>query len=150
MINNNHESETAGSYGTQGRRVNYPLSTSTVESANRDVRNKTPQPSTPPRQVFRKTELFGATPGNSPDDRKKTRLKTYHELKNPGGVVSYQQFENVFRDFVCSLMERQDMFREEFFCNIADLRQQIEALEEKLEQYQNTTHTEPDPQGRSS
>lgn len=150
MINNNHESETAGSSGTPGQGEKFPQSTSTVKSANRDARNKISQSFTPPRQVFRKTELFGATPGNSPDDRKKTRQKTHHELKNPAGIVSYQQFESVFRDFVCSLMERQDLFREELFCNMADLRQQIDVLEEKLEQYQNTSHTEPDPQGRSS
>jgi DNA-binding MarR family transcriptional regulator len=51
-------------------------------------------------------------------------------LKSPGAMVSYQPFETAFKDFICSLMERLDMMGEELLLHIADLQQQIDALED--------------------
>jgi hypothetical protein len=84
----------------------------------------------PVRNVFRKTELHGTMPASTPDEGKKTRRRTMQSLKSPGAMVSYQPFETAFRDFICSLMERQDMMGEELLLHIADLQQQIDALED--------------------
>ena len=59
-------------------------------------------------------------------------------LKSPGSMVSYQPFETAFRDFICSLMERQDLMGEEFLLHIADLQQQIDALEDQLNKIKKT------------
>ena len=59
-------------------------------------------------------------------------------LKSPGSMVSYQPFETAFRDFICSLMERQDMMGEELLLHIADLQQQIDALEDQLNMVKKT------------
>ena len=92
----------------------------------------------PVRTVFRKTELHGVTPGTTPDEGKKTRRRTMQSLKSPGAMVSYQPFETAFRDFICSLMERQDMMGEELLLHIADLQQQIDALEDQLNMVKKT------------
>ena len=84
----------------------------------------------PVRNVFRKTELHGTMPASTPDEGKKTRRRTMQSLKSPGAMVSYQPFETAFKDFICSLMERQDMMGEELLLHIADLQQQIDALED--------------------
>ena len=86
----------------------------------------------PVRNVFRKTELHGTMPASTPDEGKKTRRRTMQSLKSPGAMVSYQPFETAFRDFICSLMERQDMMGEELLLHIADLQQLIDAFEDQL------------------
>ena len=86
----------------------------------------------PVRTVFRKTELHGATLGSTPDAGKKTRRRTMQSLESPGVTVSYHTFEVAFKDFICSLMERQDMMGEDLLLHIADLQQQIDALEDPL------------------
>jgi len=86
----------------------------------------------PVRTVFRKTELHGTVPASTPEEGKKIRRRTIQSLKSPGAMVSYQPFETAFRDFICSLMERQDLMGEELLLHIADLQQQIDALEDQL------------------
>ena len=86
----------------------------------------------PDGNVFRKTELHGMTTASTPDEGKKTRRRTMQSLKSPGAMVSYQPFETAFKDFICSLMERQDMMGEDLLLHIADLQQQIDALEDPL------------------
>jgi hypothetical protein len=108
---------------------------SELEWAKRHVKEE-PAPVTqepvpqPVRNVFRKTELHGTMPASTPDEGKKTRRRTMQSLKSPGAMVSYQPFETAFKDFICSLMERQDMMGEELLLHIADLQQQIDALED--------------------
>jgi hypothetical protein len=92
----------------------------------------------PVRNVFRKTELHGTMPASTPDEGKKTRRRTMQSLKSPGAMVSYQPFETAFKDFICSLMERQDMMGEELLLHIADLQQQIDALEDQLNMVKKT------------
>ena len=107
-----------------------------VEEGPAPVEHETvPQPV---GNVFRKTELHGVTPGTTPDEGKKTRRRTMQSLKSPGAMVSYQPFETAFRDFICSLMERQDMMGEELLLHIADLQQQIDALEDQLNMVKKT------------
>lgn len=87
----------------------------------------------PVKAVFRKTELHGTLSAFTPDAKKKTRKRTLHRLKDPDAEVTYQQFESVFRDFVCSLMERQDRMNDEQLLHVAELRQHIDALERRLD-----------------
>jgi hypothetical protein len=86
------------------------------------------------RGVFRKTELHGILPEDTPGEAKRIRKRTMESLKVPGAVISYQPFEKAFRDFICSLLERQDLLEEKMLLHDADLQQQIDALEQRMEQ----------------
>lgn len=88
----------------------------------------------PVRSVFRKTELHGAAPPSTQDERRKARGRTLRSLNDPDGTVPYRPFETAFRDFICSLMERQDRAYEELFLHIVDLRQQVDGLERRLDE----------------
>lgn len=111
-----------------------------VEHENRELdwaQRNVPEEDTPlqpVKSVFRRTELYGTTPSSAPDAIKKKRKKTIRDLKNPVGTVSYTTFETACKDFICSLMERQDLTREEMFLHVADLQQQIDVLEHRREQ----------------
>jgi hypothetical protein len=99
----------------------------------------------PDGNVFRKTELHGTTTVSTPDKGKKTRRRTMQRLKSPGAAVSYQPFETAFRDFICSLIEHQDMMGEELLLHIADLQQQIDVLEDQLNKVKKTiSHRDPE------
>jgi hypothetical protein len=99
----------------------------------------------PGGNVFRKTELHGTTTASTPDKGKKTRRRTIQSLKSPAATVSYQPFETAFRDFICSLMERQDMMGEDLLLHIADLQQQIDVLEDQLNKIRKTvSHRDPE------
>ena len=87
----------------------------------------------PVKGVLRKTELIGIRPPFTPEERKKTRKRTLQNLKDPAGAVPYREFETTFKDFICSLMERQDIIQEEALLHVADLRQRIDALEDRLD-----------------
>jgi len=87
------------------------------------------------KSVFRKTELHGTAPPSTPDEHKRIRRRTMQNLKAPDGSVAYGPFESAFRDFICSLMERQDLKAEEMLLQCADLQQRLDVLEDRLEQY---------------
>ena len=178
MNNNNHESEPKGSSGIPGPEGKCPSPANNGETRNRETNKNHPagqssatqeneelrwvQQHVPDdfreqrpshhraRPVFRKTELHGTVPHSSPDAQKKIRRKSLQNLKRPGSDISYQSFETVFRDFICSLMERQDMMKEELFLHIADLSQQIDDLERRLENPRQSSPDSTDTQGRSS
>jgi len=92
----------------------------------------------PVRNVFRKTELHGTTPASIPDECKKTRKRTMQSLESPGVMESYHPFEVAFKDFICSLMERQDMMGDDLLFHFADLQQQIDALKDKVNKVKKT------------
>ena len=99
----------------------------------------------PAGNVFRKTELHGTTTASTPDEGKKIRRRTMQSLKSSAATVSYIPFEAAFKDFICSLMERQDMMGEELHHHIADLQQQIDALEDQLNKVKTTvSHRDPE------
>ncbi|MDD1693349.1 MAG: hypothetical protein LUQ71_01360 [Methanoregula sp.] len=104
--------------------------------------------SRPIRNVFRKTELHGTVAPITPDEKKRIRRRTLQNLKDPDADVTYQQFESVFRNFVCSVMERQDMMAEEQSLHVAGLRQQIDALERRLDKFRQASDN-PDVTRRS-
>jgi hypothetical protein len=85
----------------------------------------------PVRNVFRKTELHGATLGSTSDVHKKNRKRTMRSLESQSVMALCHRFEVVFKDLICSLMESQDMMGEDLLLHIADLRQQITALEDR-------------------
>lgn len=99
----------------------------------------------PAGNVFRKTELHGTTTPSTPDEGKKIRRRTMQSLKSSAATVSYLPFEAAFKDFICSLLERQDMMGEELLHHIADLQQQIDALEDQLNKVKTTvSHRDPE------
>ena len=103
----------------------------------------------PVKAVFRKTELHGTLGPSTPDAKKKARKRTLHRLNNPDEEVTYQQFESVFRHFICSLMERQERLNEEQFLHVAELEQHIDALERRLETLAQASPEPPSEEGRS-
>jgi hypothetical protein len=87
----------------------------------------------PPKSVFRKTDLLGIAPPSEPDTIRKARQRTLKSIRDPDGEVAYRPFEDAFRDFVCSLVERQNNVYDEMLLHSADLQQQIDALERRIE-----------------
>ena len=88
----------------------------------------------PPKTVFRKTELLGIAPPTGPDEIRKARQRTLKNIRDPDGEVAYRRFEDAFRDFICSLVERQDKIYDEMLLHVADLQQRIDLLEQRLEE----------------
>jgi hypothetical protein len=88
----------------------------------------------PARPVFRKTELLGIAPPTEPEAIKKARQRTMKNIRDPDGTIAYRPFEDAFRDFVCSLMERQERVYDEMLLHVADLQQQIDMLGDRLEE----------------
>jgi hypothetical protein len=96
------------------------------------------------RGVFRKTELHGILPEDTPEEAKRIRKRTMESLKGPASVISYQPFEKAFRDFICSLLERQDLLEDKILLHDADLQQQIDALEQSMEQLRPASAAAPE------
>jgi len=86
----------------------------------------------PADKVFRKTELPGAAPPATRDEQKKQRKRMEKNLRDPAGEIPPRQFETEFREFLCSLGERQGRIRDEAFLHVEDFRQHIDALECRL------------------
>jgi hypothetical protein len=82
-----------------------------------------------PQSVFRKTELHGIAPPSTPGGIKKARQRTMKNIRDPDSAIAYRPFEDAFRDFTCSLVERQDRVYDEMLLHVADLHQQIDMLE---------------------
>jgi len=88
----------------------------------------------PAKSVFRKTELLGIAPPTEPEAIKKARQRILKNIRDPDGEVAYRPFEDAFRDFTCSLVQRQERVYDEMILQVADLQQQIDALEQRLEE----------------
>ena len=107
--------------------------------ADRNVPADDPVPR-PVRSVFRKTELYGTVPPSTPDERSKTRKRILQKLKDPADTLSCRQFETAFRDLVGSILEHQNLTHEKMLLHIADLEQQVVALECRLESVRQASH----------
>jgi hypothetical protein len=83
-------------------------------------------------------------PGNTPAEQKKIRQRTLASLRGPDAIVLYQPFERAFRDFTCSLLEQQALIEEDLVLQIADLRQQIDALERAIDQARHVSPENPE------
>ena len=108
--------------------------TEELEWAKKHVPGKRTVHKPVPKSVFRKTELLGIAPPSTPDEMKKARQRTLRTIRDPDGEVAYRMFEDSFRTFTCSLVERQDKVYDEMLLHVADLQQQIDALETRLEE----------------
>ena len=97
--------------------------------------------------VFRKTELLGIAPPSEPGAIKKARQRTLKRIRDPGGTIAYRPFEDAFRNFVCSLVERQDRVYDEMLMHVADLQQQIDALACRIEEIRLASPMEPEAKG---
>jgi hypothetical protein len=71
-------------------------------------------------------------------------MKVTIDPEASGAIASYTPFEKAFRDFTCSLMERQDRVEEELLRRIADCQQQIDVLERKAEQVRKAPANTPE------
>lgn len=87
----------------------------------------------PVHNVFRKTELLGTSPEKTPDESRKVRSRSLRNLKDPGSEISCHDLDASFRDFICSLIERQDAIRDELLFHIEDLGQRIDEIEQRQE-----------------
>jgi hypothetical protein len=85
-----------------------------------------------PRLVERATALRGQSIGRPPEPKSVRRRRTQADIFGKDPEIPYVKFEIVFRDLVCSLMERQDRMNEEIFYRINDLRYRLEDLEATL------------------
>jgi hypothetical protein len=84
--------------------------------------------------VFRKTELLSAPPLSEEDDELKTlRKKMMLRLRRPKCEVRYLPFETAFREFVASLIVRQDRTDAELRPMIIELAEQVRILEKRLD-----------------
>jgi hypothetical protein len=92
----------------------------------------------PAKSVFRKTELLGIAPPSEPEAIKKARQRTLKSIRDPCGEVAYRPFEDAFRDFVCSLVERQNNVYDEMLLHVADLQQQLDLLERRVDEARAT------------
>lgn len=86
----------------------------------------------PVREVFRKTALLD-TPPPEDDEFRRNREKMLAKLKRKRPEILYLPFETAFREFVCSLLARQDREEEELRQQIAKILQQSGELQDNLE-----------------
>jgi len=105
-----------------------------LEWAKKHVPGKRTVHKPAPRSVFRKTELNGIAPPSTPNEIKKARQRTMKNIRDPDSAIAYRPFEDAFRDFTCSLVEREDRVYDEMLLHVADLQQQIDALEDRIKE----------------
>lgn len=101
----------------------------------------------PARSVFRKTELLGIAPPSEPGTIRKARQRTLKSIRDPDGEVAYRPFEDAFRDFVCSLVERQNNVYDEMLLHAADLQQRIDTLECRVEKSRHVSPGDTEAKG---
>jgi hypothetical protein len=87
--------------------------------------------SKPAREVFRKTELHHMPPEEHAEEQKRLRQQMLERLNCRDKDISSIPPESDFRDFFCTLLERQDQLDEEMREQVAGLCQQMEQLEEQ-------------------
>ena len=81
------------------------------------------------RLVERKTELRCLNIGRRRPKKGRVRKDTEEDLRGLSPEVPYIQAEQVFRDLVCSLMERQDRMNEEILGQVISLQYRVDELE---------------------
>jgi hypothetical protein len=85
--------------------------------------------SRPVRSVFRKTELHGTPRIRTPEVKNQRRKTIIEESGKPGTGTIPPQAMAAFRDILDTIIGKQDRLYEEMLLNVADLQQQIDALE---------------------
>ncbi|MGB7787743.1 hypothetical protein [Methanoregula sp.] len=102
-----------------------------LEWACRHVKDE-PAPE-PANEVFRKTELHTTPPDTGSDELKKLMRQMMQRLKSPDPEILYLQYENSYRDFICSVLARQYREEKQQREQVAALWEQIDLLDERLE-----------------
>jgi uncharacterized coiled-coil protein SlyX len=87
----------------------------------------------PANEVFRKTELHTTPPDTGSDELKKLMRQMMQRLKKSDPEILYLQYENSYRDFICSLLARQYREEEKQREQVAALWEQIDLLDDRLE-----------------
>src|SRR5208337_2320554 len=102
-----------------------------LEWACRHVKDE-PAPE-PANEVFRKTELHTTPPDTGSDELKKLMRQMMQRLKRPDPEILYLQYENSYRDFICSVLARQYREEKQQREQVAALWEQIDLIDERLE-----------------
>lgn len=88
--------------------------------------------SRPIRSVFRKTELHGTPRARTPGETNRRRKEIIDEAQRPGAEPLSRQAIDACRALLDTLIGKQDRQYEELLLHVADLQQQINAIEQKL------------------
>ena len=154
MTNDDKDTTTAGSEGIPQRRSDGIAGTSREESKcehsrsgadsvgreNEELewaRRHIPADPVPVRSVFRKTGLHGTPRARTPGGQNRRRQKIIEESQKPGGEPMSRQVITACRDLLDTLIGKQDRLYEEQLLHVADLQQQIDALERRLSAIQS-------------
>jgi len=86
----------------------------------------------PARSVFRKTELHGTPRARTPGETNRRRKEIIDETQRPGEAPLSRQVIAACRALLDTLIGKQDRQYEEMLLHVADLQQQIDALERKI------------------
>jgi hypothetical protein len=93
----------------------------------------------PLRSAFRKTELHGTHRERTPEEKAKLRKKLMEEAGGPDIEALYQPVADEFRSIIDTIIERQDKAQEEMLGYLADLQQQIDAIERMRDLHRSAT-----------
>lgn len=100
-----------------------------LEWGRRHIPNDPPKPRRR-RKVLRKTELQGMV--RTREDAKKTRKQILAELKSSCPADMLTLFDTVLRNFIDTLIERQNRIEDELLLDLYDLMQRTEDLERRM------------------
>jgi hypothetical protein len=137
-----------GSEGTTGTSRSVPHEEHKAsEAGSHDGQNKgpagarrnPPEVIRPLRSAFRKTELHGTHRERTPEEKAKLRKKLMEEAGGPDIEALYQPVADEFRSIIDTIIERQDKAQEEMLGYLADLQQQIDAIERMRDLHRSAT-----------
>ena len=118
----------SGEQGTAENKKEYGQnSMGAVETRKTAARTKTAS-----LPAVRATALRGQDITRHQSPKSTYRRQTQQDIYGKDPEIPYVKFEAVFRDLVCSLMERQDRMTEEIFLKLNDHGYQIEDLQQEL------------------
>ena len=152
MIDKNHENSAPGSSGVPdaGGAIASPdvskdeppgtkPENEELEWARRNVKN------TASRKVFRKTELHGRV--RTREDARKFRKELLQDLKDSGDGEIVARFGTVLREFIDSIIERQNRIEDLLRLQLADLEQRVDELEQRRTERGRMAPAEPEVRG---
>jgi len=97
------------------------------------------------RKVFRKTELHGRV--RTREDARKFRKQLLQDLKDSGDGETVARFGAVLREFIDSIIERQNRIEDTLRLHLAELEQRVDELEKRMAGRVRTSPAEPEVRG---